>query len=245
MILITDTAGNDIVSTPPPALTLLTSGVTAACRIRYRVVELSALPQRAISSRVHWGDGAPDSIVTGTGTLDVDVVRALPVGAYTVNVYAADMALPVPAEASVNMTVNVLPNPQIATPENVVFGPVLPRDAGYPGPKDWLFNTGHDIGVLESSLKMLLTTAKGERVMEPEYGTLLRQMLFDPITDSLKSAVREEIVRTVALWEPRVDLSQIDIVVDAADPRQVTVNLGFVSKINNQSVDVTLQFKYA
>lgn len=242
MVTITDTAGNDLVAAPPASLTLLTSGLTASCRLRYVVTETEALPAKTLTTTVHWGDGNPDTTLTGTGTLSVDVVRALPVGVYTINVFASDLALPDPSTAAVNLTVNVVPNPQIAAPENVVFGPVVPRDAGFPGPTDWLFNTGHDIGVLESALKVLLTTRRGERLMEPDYGTLLYQLLFNPVTDNLKAAVVEEVTTVVARWEPRVELRDLAIFSEPSDGRQVVLQLDFVSKITNQSINLTLQY---
>jgi len=244
MITITDTDGNDIVAAPPPPLTLLAQGSLTACRLRFVVTETAVLPVGAIDTTVAWGDGQPDDAVSGTDSVLIDLTRSLAVGTYTVGVYVADRQLPLPSTASVNLTVKVLANPQIAKPDDIVYGPVLPRDAGYPGPQDWLFNTGHDVGVLESSLKMLLTTARGERLMEPEYGTNLRRMLFDPLNDALRSAVREEIARTVAQWEPRVEILFLEVAEEVSDTRKVSLQVGFRSLLNTKNINLSLQFRY-
>lgn len=244
MITITDIDGNDITQTSPPPLTLTTNGAFAACRLRLMVLETEALPARAIQGTVGWGDGHPDDTITGNGTVAVNLTRSLAPGSYVVNVYATDRQLPTPSEASAALTVNVLLNPQIAQPTNIVYGPVLPRDQGFPGPKDWIFNTGHDVGVLESSLKMLLSTARGERTMEPDYGTSLRQMLFDPLTDALKSAVTEEVTSAVARWEPRVQLQFLELAQDLTDGRKVILRLAFSSRLSAKPINLDLQFQY-
>lgn len=59
------------------------------------------------------------------------------------------------------------------------------------------------------SLRILLQTRIGERVMHPTYGCNLDRLLFEPLSTSLRAYV-EDLVRTAVLYhEPRVELDGV------------------------------------
>tara|TARA_R100000152_G_C6678728_1_gene113145 strand:- start:60 stop:482 length:423 start_codon:yes stop_codon:yes gene_type:complete len=83
-----------------------------------------------------------------------------------------------------------------------------------------------------SGLKQLLLTNRGERVMKPDFGTSLRQSVFEPYTPSLKIKLREEIKATITKYEPRVDI--IDLVLSwESRPQSAGLN----------HIYITLKFK--
>lgn len=242
MVTILDNQQTDLVRNPPAPATLLAAEGTARLRLALNVVETDErLPVQALSARLDWNDGGPVSSFAGAGSLAILDQRDLRVGTYVIRLQAHNHALPRPAEAVLNLALEVrAPDPQ-ATPRAALIGPVLPRDQGFPGPQDWLFHSRTDLGVLESSLKMLLTTAKGERLMEPGYGTNLRRILFDANIQAVESVLQEEIDEAVARWEPRVELTQLSLQ-RHTDTRSATVNLSFTSKLNGRGLELVLPF---
>ena len=62
---------------------------------------------------------------------------------------------------------------------------------------------------LIQSLKVLLSTPIGSRVMLPEYGSALSDLLDSPITPSTRLQINKSIFNAVAQWEPRFTLRQI------------------------------------
>jgi len=86
----------------------------------------------------------------------------------------------------------------------------------------------------------LLTTTKGERVMQPEYGTNLRLILFELQTTGIEGLVQQEIVDALTRWEPRVGLQFL--VVEKTGEREVTVNATFVSKLNQRDFMIPMVF---
>lgn len=64
-----------------------------------------------------------------------------------------------------------------------------------------------------SNLKNLLLTAKGERYFEPEFGTDIRTVLFENITDEeeFKDRLRGEIESAINQWLPYLIIQTIDI----------------------------------
>ncbi len=64
---------------------------------------------------------------------------------------------------------------------------------------------------IQSSLNILLRTRPGERVMQPEFGCALDRLLFEPLTTSLKTYMRELIRQAILRFEPRIELEKVDL----------------------------------
>lgn len=64
---------------------------------------------------------------------------------------------------------------------------------------------------IKSSLHILLTTRLGERVLLPEYGCNLEELLFENLNRTLITYVVELIKTAILYHEPRIDVQKIDI----------------------------------
>ncbi len=67
----------------------------------------------------------------------------------------------------------------------------------------------HEVDIRES-LIILLSTRKGERVMRPNYGTIVRDMIFEPLDTTTASLIGEEVKRAILLYEPRVFFEKVE-----------------------------------
>ena len=75
---------------------------------------------------------------------------------------------------------------------------------------------------IEQSLQILLRTELGERLMRPDYGCDLRELLFEQVDQALVAYV-EDLVRTAILYhEPRIDLLSLDL---STDDNEGTITL--------------------
>jgi len=242
MIIVTDYSGVDLSQNPPADQTLTAGGAGVSFAIQAKITETDTmLPFQFLSGTVDWRDGSPPTVLSGNGTITVDLQHTYQPGQYVVSVYAHDYASPAPSEAQVNFLVSVEASTLIAQPSRFVYGPILPRDSGFPGPQDWLFNSSSDIFILESSVRMLLSTTKGERIMEPDYGTQIVRILFETNAQSIEPLIQQEIVEAIARWEPRVELQSLVIERDPNN-RSVTVTPTFLSKLSQRGFQTTLQF---
>jgi hypothetical protein len=86
---------------------------------------------------------------------------------------------------------------------------------------------------LDASLRMILETAPGERVMRPDFGCRIWEHMFDatdPTTLGLMAqAVRDAVVR----WEPRVDLEDVTVRVVPDDPSVVRIDVAYRVRSTN------------
>lgn len=60
-----------------------------------------------------------------------------------------------------------------------------------------------------SSLEILLTTAPGERVLQPEYGCDMEELLFENVDTTTKTLVAYKIENSILYFEPRIDLETV------------------------------------
>ena len=86
----------------------------------------------------------------------------------------------------------------------------------------------------KSNLKNLLLTKKGERVMQPNFGTGLHSLLFEQIDDNLESKIQETITKNVSYWLPYVNIKNIDVEMTNELKDQNRVNLSLEFTVGNQ-----------
>lgn len=70
---------------------------------------------------------------------------------------------------------------------------------------------------IRESLIILLTTTLGERVMRPDYGANMEDLLFESINVTTASIITNRLKRAILLHEPRVNANNIDMVPDLAN----------------------------
>jgi phage baseplate assembly protein W len=63
---------------------------------------------------------------------------------------------------------------------------------------------------IRQSILMLLSTVPGERVMRPDYGCNLRQLVFAPNDDTTAGLAAHYVRQALQNWEPRIRLLRVD-----------------------------------
>jgi len=83
----------------------------------------------------------------------------------------------------------------------------------YPIQKDprGFLHTQKGVEQVKSDMLVLLLTNPGERVMLPEFGTPLRDLMFEPNDGQIEAKAREMIIDSINLWEPRIVVSAIEV----------------------------------
>ena len=64
---------------------------------------------------------------------------------------------------------------------------------------------------IQSSLEILLSTRPGERVMRPDYGCNLDELVFEPLTTTFKTYIKDLVNTAILYYEPRIEVNKIDI----------------------------------
>ena len=74
-----------------------------------------------------------------------------------------------------------------------------------------------DDSAIKQAIVNLLLTNKGERLMNPKYGSDIRSYLFEPLDYGTAARVRESIIYSVTNYEPRVGILEVKVYPDYDD----------------------------
>ena len=110
--------------------------------------------------------------------------------------------------------------------ENVFIGIDYPfiRSAGQEG---WFKSTPTTIEAVKNNVKMLLSTERGERLMQPTLGLSMKQFLFEQITEETFQLIQEEIIDTFSFWLPFVEIKDIEVSNKTIDDNNIIIDLTF------------------
>lgn len=109
---------------------------------------------------------------------------------------------------------------------NFAYGITLPIKRGNTGFFEQAFTSFEQA---KSNLKNLLLTRKGERIMQPNFGSGLHELLFEQADDQLEQRLEEEITNTVNFWLPYISIKEIEVTMtdEMKDRNQVDMKVVF------------------
>jgi uncharacterized protein len=84
---------------------------------------------------------------------------------------------------------------------------------------------------LDCSIRVVLSTAPTERVMRPEFGCRIWDLLFEPVNANTVGLMAQAVREAIAQWEPRVEV--IDVVVTPDDDDASLVRIHVVYRIRS------------
>ena len=64
---------------------------------------------------------------------------------------------------------------------------------------------------IESSLEILLSTRLGERIMLPDYGCNLDEMVFEAMNLTMRTYVKDLVEHAILYHEPRIELEKLEL----------------------------------
>lgn len=64
-------------------------------------------------------------------------------------------------------------------------------------------------GDLDDAIRVVLLTAPGERLMRPQFGCRIWDLLFEPVTANLLGLVDQAVRDALAQWEPRIAVEDV------------------------------------
>ncbi len=67
---------------------------------------------------------------------------------------------------------------------------------------------------IDESIAIIIGTSPGERVMRPDFGCRIHELVFAPNDPSTYGLARRYILEALGMWEPRIDV--IDVTIEAS-----------------------------
>ncbi len=95
---------------------------------------------------------------------------------------------------------------------------------------------------IRESLWVLFCTATGERLMVPDYGSLLWKMVFQNITNTLMTQLADIVRQAVLYWEARIDVDDVAVVPDATVTGLVLITVTYTIRKTNARNNLVFPF---
>ena len=95
---------------------------------------------------------------------------------------------------------------------------------------------------LDRSMAVILATAPGERVMRPQFGCKIWDLLFEPITANLLGLMAQVVREALAQWEPRVEVLDVRPEPDSNDATLIRITVTYRVKATNDRRNLVYPF---
>jgi phage baseplate assembly protein W len=95
---------------------------------------------------------------------------------------------------------------------------------------------------IENSLRILLSTAIGERVMQPKFGCDLNDLVLESLDISLQTEMKSRIETALLYFEPRIDVQSIELFTRSEIEGQIIISLSYIIRSTNTRTNLVFPF---
>ena len=95
---------------------------------------------------------------------------------------------------------------------------------------------------LDRSIRVVLATAPGERLMRPEFGCRIWELLFEPVNANTLGLMAQAVRQAVAQWEPRVEIEDVVVTPDARENAMVRIAVTYRVRTTNDRRNLVFPF---
>jgi phage baseplate assembly protein W len=79
--------------------------------------------------------------------------------------------------------------------------------------------------------------------MQPDFGSRLRELLFEQYTEDLTTRIKQEIQEAMSTWLPYIDIAKVDVIQNETIPTETKVDIDFSLNYEpNRFNSITLNF---
>jgi phage baseplate assembly protein W len=95
---------------------------------------------------------------------------------------------------------------------------------------------------IAESVRIILSTSKGERVMRPDFGCEINEFVFAPNNSATHSALCHYIEEALVKWEPRIILENVSAEPDEFDETRVNISIEYKIRSVNTYFNMVYPF---
>lgn len=95
---------------------------------------------------------------------------------------------------------------------------------------------------IRQSIWMILSTSPGERVMRPDFGCGLHDLVFGVNSVGTANAVAGAVREALAVWEPRIDVLDVFAAPDPTAPNLLLIEINYQVRSTNSRFNLVYPF---
>ena len=95
---------------------------------------------------------------------------------------------------------------------------------------------------IEEAIRLILGTSPGERPMRPEFGCRIHDYVFASADGATANLLGAEVRRSLARWEPRIDVEDVVISFDLGDGSLMYIDVRYSIRPTNDRRNLVFPF---
>ncbi|MCC8030059.1 MAG: GPW/gp25 family protein, partial [Lachnospiraceae bacterium] len=95
---------------------------------------------------------------------------------------------------------------------------------------------------IEESVRIILGTGRGERIMEPEFGCRLFSYAFESVNYTTMYAMKNEVENALTRWEPRITDIHAEVSDEQLDEGVLLIRISYVIRATNNPYNLVYPF---
>lgn len=95
---------------------------------------------------------------------------------------------------------------------------------------------------VRQSIWTILSTAKGERLMRPDFGCGIHDLVFASNSAATIGAIVSDVTEALIEWEPRIDVLNVDVYGEQNQPNQLLIQINYQVRSTNNRFNLVYPF---
>jgi|SRR3954451_16088886 phage baseplate assembly protein W len=95
---------------------------------------------------------------------------------------------------------------------------------------------------IRQSIRIILETAPGERVMRPDFGCGIHERVFGVNNATTHAAVADDVREALRTWEPRIDVLKVDVRAGASEGELLLINIDYKVRSTDSRFNMVYPF---
>ena len=95
---------------------------------------------------------------------------------------------------------------------------------------------------IKEAIWIILGTAKGERIMRPDFGCGIHDLVFAPINTATLTLVENSVREALTVYEPRIELIQVKASAERAEEGKLLVSIDYRVRSTNNRFNLVYPF---
>mgnify|MGYP006279504263 CR=1 FL=1 len=95
---------------------------------------------------------------------------------------------------------------------------------------------------IEESIRLILSTAKGERVMRPEFGCGIHEFTFTTIDTTTLTLIQSTVRDALLEWEPRIEVLGVETSTDHLNEGRLDIRIDYRVRQTNTERNLVYPF---
>ena len=95
---------------------------------------------------------------------------------------------------------------------------------------------------IREAVRLILLTARGERVMRPDFGAGLHEFVFVSMSATNLGAIQSAVREALIAWEPRIQTLSVEVEPDQSELGKLFINIDYRVRATNTRFNLVFPF---